>query len=176
MPVPLIWLGAAVLGLYTANEANTAYLKRKMVIDAMPGESPHYTAPVNGSIVTCGVYGVLDHTGIWVNGNIYELAGSGLVRCVSPERFVGDRSGSQVYIACDTSNNALFDIDAAERAQYLLFSNIDYHLLSENCHKFVAEVLANQDVDITSFSDLNTFLNVFFSSSIRWNLSKINFR
>jgi hypothetical protein len=136
----------------------------------------HYTAPVNGSIVTCGVYGVLDHTGIWVNGNIYELAGSGLVRCVSPERFVGDRSGSQVYIACDTSNNALFDIDAAERAQYLLFSNIDYHLLSENCHKFVAEVLANQDVDITSFSDLNTFLNVFFSSSIRWNLSKINFR
>lgn len=176
MPAPLFWLGAAILGAYTANEANSAYLKRKRVIDAMPGESPHYTTPVNGAIVSCGIYGVLDHTGIWVDGNIYELAGSGLVRCVTPERFVGERSGEQVYIACDPYNNALFDINAADTAQSLLFSTLDYHLLTQNCHKFVADVLAKQSVDITSFSDLNTFLHDFFNSPIRWNLTQINFR
>jgi hypothetical protein len=176
MPIPLLWLGAAALGLYTANEANNAHLKRKMIIDAMPGESSYYTVPVNGSIVMCGIYGVLDHTGIWVNGNIYELAGSGLVRCIAPERFVGNRSGSKIYIACDPINNALFDENAAQRAQDLLFSSLDYHLVNENCHKFVAEVLANHDVDVTSFSDLNSFLSEFFTTSIRWNLTEINFR
>jgi hypothetical protein len=177
MPVPLIWLGAAVLGAYTANTANTAYLKRKKIVDAMPGESHQYTTPVNGSIVTCGVYDVLDHTGIWVDGNIYELSGRGLVRCVSPERFLGQRTGNHIYIACDPSNNALFNMQAAKTAQSLLFSTLDYHLLSQNCHKFVAEVLSEgQHVDITSFSDLNSFLNIFFNSVIRWNLTQINFR
>lgn len=176
MPAPLIWLGAAALGLYSANQANTAYLKRKRIVDAMPGESQHVIAPVNGSIVTCGIYGVLDHTGIWVDGNIYELAGSGLVRCISPTRFIGDRSGSQIYVACDADNQPLFDTDAVKRAQMLLYTSVDYHLLRQNCHKFVAELLASRDVDVTSFSDLNSFLYDFFARSIRWNLTEINFR
>jgi hypothetical protein len=176
MPVPLIWLGAAALGAYTANKANTAYLKRKSVVDAMPGESPHYSLPVNGSIVTCGIYGVLDHTGIWVDGNIYELSGKGLVRCLSPRRFLGSRTGSKIYIACDHMNNPLFDIGACKRAKKLLFTIHDYHLFKENCHKFVAQLITNNDVNITSFSDLNTFLSLFFNTPIRWNLTEINIR
>jgi hypothetical protein len=176
MPAPLLWLGAAALSLYTVREVNSAHLKRKMMIDAMPGESTHVSLPVNGSIVCCGIYGVLDHTGIWVDGNIYELAGSGLVRCLSPERFMGNRSGSQIYIACNTSNEALFDEEAVVRCKNMLFSLHDYHLLKQNCHRFVVQALANRELDITSFTDLNTFLFAFFNESIRWNLTQINFR
>lgn len=176
MPAPLIWLGVAALSALTANASNTAYLKRKMIVNAMPGESKHQSIPLNGSIVMCGIYGVFDHTGLWVDGNIYELAGNGLVRCVSPERFLGKRSGNVIYVACDLHNIPLFDENASARAQQLLFSTLDYHLLNQNCHKFVGEVIANQDVSITSFSDLNTFLNEFFNTPIRWNLTEINFR
>lgn len=176
MPVPLIWLGAAALGAYTANEVNTAYLKRKRVVDAMPGESPHCSKPVNGSVVTCGIYGILDHTGIWVDGNIYELSGKGLVRCLSPNRFLGDRSGNKIYVACDPLNNPLFDFDTCKRAKDLLFNLLDYHLFNENCHKFVAQTIANEEVDITSFSGLNSFLSQFFETPIRWNLTEINIR
>lgn len=176
MPVPLVWLGAAVFGALSVNEINRAYTKRKNIIRAMPGESLDYTKPVNGSVVCCGIYGMLDHTGIWVNNNIYELSSSGLVRCVSPERFLGGRTGQKIYVACDTRNNALYRTEAATLAQSLLFSNIDYHLLSQNCHKFVADVLVGQGVDITSFSDLNSFLSCFFGAAIKWNLTQINFR
>lgn len=176
MPAPLIWLGAAALSAITANEVNTAYLKRNKVVDAMPGDSKCFSTPVNGSIVTCGIYGVLDHTGIWVDGNIYELSGKGLVRCLSPNRFLGDRSGKKIYMACDTSNHPVYDLGASKRAKDLLFNVLDYHLLNENCHKFVAQLIADKEVDITSFSGLNTFLSVFFNTPIRWNLTEINIR
>ncbi len=176
MPAPLIWLGAAALGAYTANKTNTNYLKRKQIIDSMPGESNFISKPRNGSVVTCGIYGVLDHTGIWVDGNIYELSGSGLVRCVSADRFLTDRSGETIYVACDLNNRPLSDSQAAVRARSLLYTALDYHLVNENCHKFVAEILANTTVSITSFSDLNTFLSTHYETPIRWNRAKINFR
>jgi hypothetical protein len=47
--------------------------------------------PINGSVVCCGIFGALTHTGLWVNGGIIELSGSGLVRTVSPERFIHDQ-------------------------------------------------------------------------------------
>lgn len=176
MPAPLLLIGAAVASAYTLKQANTTYVKRKTMVESMPGESCHKTVPVNGSVVSCGIYGILEHTGIWVNGNIYELAGTGLVRCVSPQRFIQARSGSQIYIACDPHNKALFDNQAAQRAKDLLYCLLNYHVLDQNCHRFVAETLSNQIVDITSFSELNTFLYSFFKSPIRWNLTQINFR
>lgn len=176
MPAPLIWLGAAVIGAYAANEANTAYLKKTKVVDAMPGHSKDVSVPVNGSIVTCGIYGVLNHTGIWVDGNIYELSGKGLVRCLSPNRFLGDRSGSEIYVACDAFNNVLTSSSATQRSREMLYSVLNYHLFNENCHRFVARVIAGKEIDITSFSALNTFMSDFFATPIRWNLTEINIR
>ncbi len=176
MPAPLIWFGAVALGAYTANKSNTKYLKHKRIIDAMPGESSCVSKPRNGSVVTCGIYGILDHTGIWVDGNIYELAGSGLIRCVSPDRFIEERSGSTIYVACDVNNRALMDIDAAARVRSLLYTTVDYHLMNQNCHRFVAETLSNSPASVTSFSDLNTLLSEIYSTPIRWNKAKINFR
>ena len=53
--------------------------------------SKQVVIPVNGSVVCCGICGALTHTGLWVNGGIIELSGSGLVRTVSPERFIHDQ-------------------------------------------------------------------------------------
>lgn len=173
MPAPLIWLGAACLGLYASNKANVAYLKHRDIIDAMPGESDQLSMPVNGSIVTCGIYGVLDHTGIWYENTIYELSGKGLVRCVSPARFLGNRSGNKIYVACNPNNQVLKNRLAAKRARRQLFSLLDYHLFDQNCHRFVAEMLVNHELEITSFSDLNTFLSEFFEVPIKWNQALI---
>lgn len=173
MPAPLIWLSAACLGLYASNKANNQYLKRKKVVSAMPGESEFIVQAVNGSIVTCGIYGVLDHTGIWVNGNIYELSGEGLVRCLSPARFLGKRSGSKIYVACNELHQPLYSLAGVERAQQNLYSLKNYHLYRQNCHKFVAETLADKSVNIVSFSDLNKFLHQHFNSTVHWNMTKI---
>ena len=46
--------------------------------------STQVVAPINRSVVCCDIFGALTHTGLWVNGGIIELAGSSLVRSVSP--------------------------------------------------------------------------------------------
>lgn len=181
MPAPLIWLGAAALGIYATNEANTALLKRKGVVSVLPGEKKtRYqsvtVAPANGSVVCCGVYGLFDHTGVWVDGNIYELNGNGLVRCVSPERFLANRSGELIYVACDTDLSPLAESSAVPRVRDNLYQVLKYHLLRQNCHRFVAEMLSGERQNITSFSDLNEFLHGFFRRSISWQRAKIDFR
>lgn len=173
MPAPLLWLGAAAVSLYAGNKANTAYLKRKYVVDSMPGETNHKVKPRNGSIVCCGIYGVLDHSGIWVDGNIYELSGEGLIRCISPSRFLGNRSGRTIYVACDTFNKALANPAVCDIVKSQLYSMLEYNLFKQNCHKFVAELYAGYELDITSFSDLNTYLSQYFNTPIRWNLTHI---
>ncbi|WP_395343426.1 hypothetical protein PN836_003380 [Ningiella sp. W23] len=170
MPAPLIWLGAAALSIYAGNKLNTAQLRRDKIVGKMPGDCKQRVEPVNGSIVTCGIYEVLDHTGIWIDGNIYELNGNGLVRCISPSRFVDKRSGENIYVACDLSGNALAHMATIERTRGQLYSMYDYHLLRQNCHKFVAEMVSGQSQDITSFSDLNAFLNAHFDTAIDWRL------
>ncbi|MGQ8363763.1 hypothetical protein [Glaciecola sp. 1036] len=168
MPAPLIWLGAAVLGLYASDKANIAYLKQKNIVKGMPGDQSDKVEPADGSVVCCGVYGVLDHTGIWVDGNIYELNGNGLVRCISPSRFLDNRTGSTIYVACNDYGVALANTTASNRAQSHLYSLFDYHLIRQNCHRFVAEMIAGICIDITSFSELNTFLNKHYDERISW--------
>lgn len=174
MPAPLIWLSAALAGVYAGNKANTNYLKRKQIIGSMPGESKLRVTPVNGSIVCCGIYGVLDHTGIWIDNTIYELSGEGLVRCLSPNRFLGKRSGSTIYVACDANNTPLFEENSVGLARSRLYTLLDYHLFDQNCHRFVAETLAGHSVDIMSFSDLNIFLHQHFSTLINWHKASNN--
>lgn len=174
MPAPLIWLGAAAVSLYAGNKLNTAQLRRQRVLGKLPGECRQAVAPVNGSIVTCGIYEVLDHTGIWVDGNVYELNGNGLVRCVSPKRFIQNRSGEAIYVACNTFNRPLAEHASISRAQAQLFSLYNYHLLRQNCHKFVAEMVLGYPSNVASFSDLNEFLSEHFSSAIDWRLTQIN--
>jgi hypothetical protein len=176
MPVPLLWLGAACLGLYASNKANSAYLKSTNTVRKLPGESSKRVVPRNGAVVTCGIYGVLDHTGIWLNGNIYELSGAGLIRAVSPNRFLHNRSGDKIYVACDERFLPLAAPEVAQRCTDNLYELRDYHVLENNCHQFVLEMLTGKKAEITSFSELNEALSSLFLTSVNWHEAKVNFR
>ena len=173
MPAPILWLGAACLGLYASNKANNAYLKHKDFVRLLPGESSKRVVPKNGAIVTCGIYGVLDHTGIWVNGNIYELSGAGLIRCISPRRFLENRSGESIFVACDDDYQPLAADAVAQRCVDNLYHTRDYHVLSNNCHQFVLEMLSGEKQRITSFSELNEAIASMFMSPVSWHQAKI---
>lgn len=175
MPAPLLWLGAACVGLYASNKANHAYLKHTKTVRYFPGESSKRIVPVNGSIVTCNIYGVLDHTGIWIDGGIYELSGSGLIRKVSPARFLENRSGEDIFIACDDDFLPLVSPEVSERCKQSLYEFRDYHLLNNNCHRFVLEMLFGEKTGITSFSDLNDALSTSFLTSINWHKANVEF-
>jgi len=171
MPAPLIWLGAAAISLYSGNKLNNAYLKKKGVVGEWPGNSNYRVQARNGSVVCCGVYGMLDHTGIWIDGNIVELNGNGLVRAISPERFIHNRSGEEIYVACDADFNPLLNQQAVDACLAQIYSYRDYDVISNNCHRFVAEMCLGQPSNITSFSELNEALSFLFSSAIYWHKS-----
>jgi hypothetical protein len=172
MPAPLLWIGAACLGLYASNKANNAYMRSKQIVAQLPGESDSWIIPLDGSVVTCGIYGVLDHTGIWVDGKIYELSGAGLIRCISPERFLDNRSGNEIYVACDQLYRPLASPEVAARCIDNLFQMRDYDVLDNNCHKFVLEMLLGKRVDITSFSELNKALSQLYLETVSWHKAK----
>jgi hypothetical protein len=177
MPAPLLWLGAACIGLYASNRANYAYLKRANIVCKLPGESSKRVVPRNGAIVTCGIYGILDHTGIWVNGNIFELSGRGLIRSISYDRFLEHRSGKKIYVACNERFIPLAGEEVAQRCIDNLYQLRKYHLIDNNCHQFVLEMLtgASEKTKITSFSELNEALSAFFLTNINWHEVNVNF-
>ena len=169
MPVPLLWLGAACVGLYASSKANEAYLKNSKTVAKLPGESSKKVVPRNGAIVTCGIYGVLDHTGIWVDGNIYELSGAGLIRTVSPERFLQNRSGDNIYIACDEHYMPLAAAEVAKRCQDNLFGLRDYHVLDNNCHQFIWQCLQSNAKAITTFKALSLNVAQLYDRVVYWD-------
>nr|WP_297349301.1 hypothetical protein [uncultured Glaciecola sp.] len=177
MPAPLLWLGAACVGLYASNRANDAYLKRTNIVCKLPGESSKRVVPKNGAIVTCSIYGIFDHTGVWVNGNIYELSGRGLIRSISPARFLQHRSGEKIYVACNDNFIPLAAQDVAQRCIDNLYQLREYHVINNNCHRFVLEMLtgASEKPKITSFSQLNEALSALFLTNINWHEANINF-
>ena len=182
MPAPLLWLGAAALGIFASNEVIKSDMKRRGIVSNLPSHgrplhnSLDVVQPVNGSIVCCGIYEVLDHTGIWIDGNIYELSGKGLVRSISPDRFLDNRSGENIFVACSQSGDVMSCQAAIERCRQQLYQVYDYHIIRQNCHKFVAEMVSGKNQDITSFSDLNEFLFHFFDETINWQLADVAFR
>jgi hypothetical protein len=168
MPVPLLWLGAGVIALL----AGTKYSNDKVLdksVSGLPGKSDIEVDPINGAIVTCGVYGLFEHTGIWVDGNILELKGNGLIRGISPNRFLQERSGDNIYIACDENVIPLVQADTADRAISQLFSYSEYDVIKNNCHKFVWHCISGEVIPLTRFSELNQKMAEQFSTTIRWH-------
>lgn len=160
MALPLLFLGASALLLLASNEST----KHK---------EPKRISPQNGAIVSCGVFGVLEHTGIWLNGNIVELKGNGLIRTISPQRFLQNRSGSQIYLACNQHDAPLISIAAAAKASELLFQYSEYDLIKNNCHKFVWRCISGEIASLTRFSELNRLLVKQFNCEIFWLPSDI---
>ena len=168
MPVPLLWLGAGAIALLAgAKYSNDKILEGS--VSRLPGNTDVEVEPINGAIVTCGVYGLFEHTGIWVDGNILELKGNGLIRGISPNRFLQERSGDDIYIACGNTNTPLIQPDTADRAVSRLFSYSEYDVIKNNCHKFVWHCISGEDLALTRFSELNQKMSEQFSTTLHWH-------
>jgi len=193
MPLPLLWLGAAavsalaVKGLAddrkTQQRQRKNYYKVQTLADLNRHESPiaiypsdvltteQKVKPKVGAIVCCGVGGLLDHTGIWVDDNtIVELDGEGLIKPISVKRFTKERSGKQIFIACDSQAQPLASDLAAQKALSQLFQLRDYHMIENNCHQFIWQCFKNDKDNISTFKELNLHLAQYFDRKIYWDL------
>ena len=168
MALPLIVLGAGIAAAYASNQISKHNDRKNGIVGAFPGESKFTVEPQTGGIVCCDVYEMFEHSGIWVDGNVIELQGTGLIRGISPSRFTHDRSGNTIYVACDSNNMPLTDNTLMQRAVSKLYEYRDYHVVKNNCNRFVAECLSGTDKSITTFTELNHFLSEYFGQPIYW--------
>ncbi|TDF41741.1 hypothetical protein EYS14_02515 [Alteromonadaceae bacterium M269] len=168
MPLPLVWLGAGLTAIYAANKLSEKAQKYQGEVQHFPGESDVYVEPADGAIICCGVYEFFDHSGIFVEDSVIELHGSGLIKSVSYDRFLGDRSGEKAFVACDAQYRPLCDPDIVHKAVSRLYEYSEYDLINNNCHKFVWDCLSPYGERVTTFADLNRVLSNYFGSAIHW--------
>jgi hypothetical protein len=159
MPIPLLWLGAGIAACYAGGVAQKRYKESTLSVDHFPGEGTTGASVINGAIVCCG---------IWCDGAIIELRGNGLIRAISPERFIQDRSGDQIYIACNDKSQPLINENSLARATSKLYQYSEYHLIKNNCHRFVWQCISGESRPLTSFLELNNALFTHFACPISW--------
>lgn len=129
--------------------------------------------PTEGAIVCCELYGVLDHTGIWIDRDcIIELGNNGLVKAVSAERFLTERSGQHIYVACNSQHEPVVIENAASRAVSQLYTYREYDVINNNCHRFVHQCLTGSDVELTRFSTLSDATASLAHCALYWERAK----
>ncbi|PIW59163.1 lecithin retinol acyltransferase family protein [Shewanella sp. CG12_big_fil_rev_8_21_14_0_65_47_15] len=188
MPLPLLWLGGAAIGAaFLADERQKRLqLERDRLLGRAPKQAPTNRAmlaapsqwqkgfkqvlPEPGSIVCCYVFGMIEHTAIWLGDDcLVELHGSGLVRAVSIKRFLAGRTGSQIYLACNHQHQPLVSEAVLDRAQQAIYQYREYDLFDNNCHRFVWSCMSGYEISIKSFNELNQKLAVHFNQGIYWD-------
>lgn len=193
MPLPLLWLGMAAASAYTikalADDRKSQQKLRfssdqaKRLADLNPYESPVATYPTEmlsteqrvspklGAIVCCGIGGILDHTGIWIDDNtIIEVDGNGLVKPVSPKRFTTDRTGKGIFIACDSLGVPMASELAAQRAIEQIYQVRDYNIFENNCHQFILQCFCVNAPAITTFKALSNYIAEEFDRVVYWDI------
>jgi len=182
MPLPLLLVGAAIGSLlahdnqkdFLAAQDKDRFITSKTDTGREPSEilpSPKKTALVPGSLVCCEVYEAFIHTGVVVDDNtIVELHGSGLIRAVSKERFLQQRSGKNIFIACDRSGAPLIFNSIDQLATQDVFNFYEYNLLTSNCYRHTWRWLTGIDIAIESFGDFNGKLTSKLGEEIYWDV------
>ena len=128
----------------------------------------HFTlSPQIGSFVACHVFGVVKQVGIWVGDAIVELHGSGLIRIVSSERFLKDRTGDTIYVAC-VDHQPVKNEPLAELALSKVYQFRNYDLLRNNCYRFCYSCLSGHEEYIETFSEFNQLLSDYHKVQFEW--------
>lgn len=131
-------------------------------------------SPRPGSVVCCELYGVLDHTGIWIDSDtIVELSSTGLIRAISVDRFIENRSGSHVFVACNNKHLPITVDGTIDRALQQVFTYRDYDVINNNCHRFVHYCLTGNNKEITRFGTLSDTLAEMSGENIYWDKAAI---
>ncbi len=186
MPLPLFVIGASIfsglalidsykksLHKQDINRSINDFKQSDKIIgrepsELLPSAMSHVLMP--GAIVCCHVYGAIEHTGIVIEDNlIVELHGDGLVKAVSEKRFLNNRSGSHLFIACDQQGVAFNYPVASNRACNEIFQFYDYNLLSQNCYSHTWFCLSGKREKITNFSEFNKKLFSLTAHKIHWD-------
>ncbi len=124
-----------------------------------------------GAVIACEIFHLFEHTGIYIGDNlIVELQGTGLVRAISPNRFLAGRSGEELLVACDAKGEVISSVAAAERASAQIFTCQDYDLLLNNCHRFTYACVSGKNEPITSFFDLKLALKNLWRQDVNWRV------
>lgn len=127
------------------------------------------SAVAAGSLLVCEIYHLFEHSGIYLgDGLIVELAGTGLVRAISVERFLQGRSGNHLLVACDASGRVLANPAVAHRASQHIYSYQPYDLIQNNCHRFCCSCITGRANTVTSFFDLKAELTEHWRTEIHW--------
>ncbi|MEW6996461.1 lecithin retinol acyltransferase family protein [Colwelliaceae bacterium BS250] len=192
MPFPLVWLGAAVVSAIAAHELNEQHKNSDLMRDKKSnlgsrGELNRHASGVEkypsevfssnkfadikpGALVCCGLGGVLEHTGILIDEQtIVELHGNGLVKAISPKRFLNERSGNEIFVACDAKKQAIASDLTAQRAIKQIFNYQEYDLIKNNCHRFAWQCISGKQEELTTFHQLNMLLSKQYDVKIYWD-------
>lgn len=125
--------------------------------------------PTPGSVACCEVFHELEHTGIWIDSDcIVEFSNNGLIKAVSPNRFIKNRSGTEIRVACNRVGEPLASSKVAELAAHSIFTYQNYDLLNNNCHSFVAFCLGDH-AQVSTFSAVNSLLLKKYNTDIYWD-------
>lgn len=184
MPLPIFLLGASVISGLIINEQHKKSLRQqdinrldykvnKNIIGRMPSDilpSNKSIKMIPGTIVCCHVYGGFEHTGIVIDDElIIELHGSGLVKAVTPKRFLSNRSGENIFIACNKAGDAYSFTNAIKRAQEEVYKYYEYNLLECNCYAHTWYCIGGAKEKITDFDDFNEKLFTLTQQAIYWD-------
>ena len=91
--------------------------------------------PKVGSVVFCGMYVVMEHSGVYVGKDkIVSLSKDGVVVKETPEEFrSGITTGLTIYVS-SKGKKPVGDKVAAKRARKKVGKSRDYNLVLDNCH------------------------------------------
>ncbi len=93
--------------------------------------------PQRGSVLyTDLLFGTMEHSGIYIGDNkIVELNSHGEISVVTPQEFISGGTGINIYVSC-LHTEAVGSEPIAQRAEQMVGTKKDYHLVVDNCHIF----------------------------------------
>ncbi len=115
--------------------------------------------PVAGAVVYCDLGVALEHSGIYIGDNqIVHLNGNGKVEAVSGSTFLKRLGGLNPAMTIYVSSNSGIAVGSemvAQNAISQVGTQLDYNILTNNCHRFCAGCLTDDfNNSVISFRSL----------------------